>query len=272
MSTRLRTFAVVSSLSLVALASTGCRKSKGEDGKSGAATVTSAAVPKGGRCLLESAGTCTEYKDNALGLAESACKDLMKGSYAKESCPTAELMGVCERKGDKKFYYYGGSTPWVSDAQESCEKDGLEPGKFTAQPGAEQIAKDKTLPAASRIQGSCVTSSGTCEDLYGEMFEMQKSMCEQFDGKFSSSPCTTEKLVASCVKNGKVERLYEKDLKLQKLSELQNSCEKYAIPFGHFYPNPDAAAAPAKPALAGAKAKGASTAGGGGGSVKAKQK
>lgn len=267
MSTRLSTFVVVSSLSVIALASTGCRKPKGAEGKPGSATVTSATAPKGGSCLLENAGTCTEYQDNALGLAETSCKDLMKGSYSKESCPTAELMGVCERKGDKKFFYYGGSTPWVSDAQEACEKDGLEPGKFTAQPNAEQIAKDKALPTASRIQGSCVSSSGSCEDLYGEMFDMQKSMCEQFDGKFSSSPCTTEKLVASCVKRGKVERLYEKDLKFQKLSDLQNSCEKYAIPFGHFYPNPDSAAATAKPTLAGAKAKGTS-----GGSAKAKQK
>ena len=268
MSTRLRTFAIVSSLSLVALASTGCRKPKDGDGKSGSATVTSAGAPKGGRCLLESAGSCTEYKDNALGLAEASCKDLMKGAYSKESCPTADLMGVCERKGDKKFFYFGGSTPWVSDAQEACEKDGLEPGKFTAQPNAEQTAKDKALPTASRIQGSCVSSAGTCEDLYGEMFEMQKSMCEQFDGKFSTTPCSTEGLVASCVKNGKVERLYEKDLKFQKLSELQNSCEKYAIPFGHFYPNPDAAAATTKAASAGVKGKGGS----GGGSAKAKAK
>ncbi|MDF2697647.1 MAG: hypothetical protein K0S65_6030, partial [Labilithrix sp.] len=183
------------------------------------------------------------------------------GAYAKESCPTADLMGVCERKGgDKKFYYFGGSTPWVSDAQESCEKDGLEPGKFTAQPGAEQAAKDKALPTAARIQGSCINSAGSCEDLFGEAFDMQKSMCEQFDGKFSTSPCTSDKLVASCVKSGKVERLYEKDLKLQKLSELQSSCEKYAIPFGHFYPNPNAApsaAAAAKPTVkaSGAKAK-----------------
>jgi hypothetical protein len=269
MSIRLRTFVVVSSVSLVALATVACGKPK-SDGKAGSTNVTSAAAPKGGRCLLEKAGTCSEYKDNALGLAESACKDLMKGVYSKESCPTADLMGVCERKGDKKFFYFGGSTPWVSDAQESCEKDGLEPGKFTAQPGAEQIAKDKALPAPTRIQGSCINSAGTCEDLFGEAFEIQKSMCEQLDGKFSASPCTTDKLVASCVKNGKVERLYEKDLKSQKLSDLQSSCEKYAIPFGHFYPNPNAAAAAApKPVLAG-KAKGAST--GGGGSVKAKQK
>jgi hypothetical protein len=241
---------VVSSVSLLAIASVACGKPSSS--KPGAATLTSANAPKGGRCLLEKAGTCSEYKDNTLGLAESACKDLMKGAYSKESCPTADLMGVCERKGDKKFYYYGGSTPWVSDAQESCEKDGLEPGKFTAQPNAEQTAKDKALPTAAKIQGSCINSSGTCEDLYGEMFDMQKSMCEQFDGKFSTAPCTSDKLVASCVKNGKVERLY-------------------AIPFGHFYPNPNAAATTAKPALAGG-AKGAKPTSGGGGSAKAKQK
>lgn len=256
----LRNFVVVTSVSLIALATTACGKSKPGDAKAGAgqASLTSAAAPKGGRCLLENAGTCTEYKDNALGLAESACKDLMKGSYAKESCPTAELMGVCERKGDKKYYYFGGSTPWVSDAKESCEKDGLEPGAWTAQPNAEQTAKDKALPAASKIQGSC-TKSDICEDLYGEMFDMQKSMCEQFDGKFATTPCSTEKLVASCVKSGKVERHYEKDLKDQKMSDLQETCEKYAIPFGHFYTNPDyKPAAAAKPTLAG---KGAAKAG-----------
>jgi hypothetical protein len=200
---------------------------------------------------MENAGTCTEYEGNALGLTETMCKDVMKGSYAKESCPTAELMGVCERKNDKKFYYFGGSTPWVSDAKESCEKDGLEPGKFAAQPNAEQAAKEKAIPTAAKIQGSCIDSSGTCEDLFGEMFDMQKSMCEQFDGKFETTPCTSDKLVASCVKNGKVERLYEKDMKFQKLADLEKSCEKYAIPFGHFYANPNAAAANAKPTVAG---------------------
>jgi len=253
-----RNLFVLSAVSLVALATIACGKPGAKtDGKAGTTTLTSANAPKGGSCNLPKAGSCTEYADNALGLTESMCKDLIKGSYEKASCPTANLMGVCERKGDKKFYYFGGSMPWVSDAQNNCEKDGLEPGKFTAQPGAEQTAKDKAIPTGDRIQGSCTNSGGTCEDLFGDMFDMQKSMCEQFDGKFSTSACTAEKLVGSCVKNGKVERLYEKDLKFQKLADLQNSCEKYAIPFGHFYPNPDykPAAAAAAPAKAKAKAK-----------------
>lgn len=251
-------FFVVSAVSLMALASVACKPGNKTD-KAGSTTLTSAAAaaPKGGSCMQENAGTCEEYKDNALGLAESACKDLLKGKYSKEACPQANLMAVCERKNDKKYFYYGGSQPWLSDAKEACEKDGLEPGKLTAQPNAEQTAKEKALPDAARIQGSCVKQGGTCEDLYGEMFDLQKSTCEQFDGKFSTSPCTTDKLVASCVKNGKVERLYEKDLKLSKMSELQENCEKYAIPFGHFYPSPNAPkpAAPAGKGAAGAGAK-----------------
>jgi hypothetical protein len=252
---------VVSTVAFAALATVACGKPK--PNKVGATTLTSANAPKGGSCMQDKAGVCEEYKDNTLGLAESACKDLMKGAYSKESCPQANLMAVCERKNDKKFYYYGGSHPWLSDAKESCEKDGLEPGKLTAQPGAEQTAKDKALPTATTIQGSCTKQGGGCEDLYGEMFDMQKSMCEQFDGKFATTACPSEKLVASCVKNGKVERLYEKDLKFSKMSELQENCEKYAIPFGHFYPSPNAP----KPAAAPAKGKA-----GGGGAAKAKQK
>ncbi len=253
----LRNIVVVTSVSLIALATSACGKGKAEGGKAGSTSLTSAEAPKGGRCLLEKAGTCTEYKGNALGLAEGACTDLLKGAYAKEACPAAELMGKCERKGDTVFYYFGGEYPWVSDAEKSCAKDGLEPGKFTASAGAEQLAKEKALPATSKILGSCAhTSLGTCEDYTGADFDMLKGLCD----KFTATPCSTDKLVASCVKHGRVERLYESELKYQKMADLQKSCEGDAFPFGHFYPNPSytpakAAAAPAKAKAGASKAK-----------------
>jgi hypothetical protein len=249
---------VVTSALVLGLALTACgRGGKADPSKAGTANLTSASSPNGGSCNQDKAGTCSELADDVLGLAESACKDLVKGSYAKAPCPRANLMGVCERKNEKKYYYFGGALPWVSDAKESCEKDGLEPGKFTAQPNAEQTAKDQALPPATRIAASCMSGAGTCEDLYGESPDLQKTLCEQFDGKFSTSACPSDKLVASCVKNGKVERLYEASLHGKKLADLQTTCEKYALPFGHFYPN--ASYKPATPPAKKKKAKRAPT-------------
>jgi hypothetical protein len=71
------------------------------------------------------------------------------------------------------------------------------------------------------------------------------------------------------VKNGKVERHYTAELKNSKISEIQENCEKFAIPFGHYYPGPNAnaGAAPAK-AGAGGGAKPASAPAGGGAKAK----
>lgn len=274
---------VFSSLALVVMA---CGKSGDKAGAGGAAsssaTVTSGPVPKGGSCNLEKDGMCHEYADSALGMVEGLCTGMMKGTYAKASCSTANLMGVCEEKDEKKYYYYGNAdAPWVADAKEHCEKNAGAPGKWTAQPGAEEIAKTKALPAADKIGGSCTKESGSCDDVWGQMMDLQKGSCEAVDGKWATTPCQVDKLVASCVKNGKVTRYTDKDLKTQggKLSDLQELCEKVSFPFGHFYPGPNApaaggaaAAGGAKAAAGGGAAKAAAPTNGGGGAAKAKKK
>src|SRR5438874_578826 len=133
----------LSSLSLLAVVA--CGKPSGKDGAS-TTDVTSANAPKGGSCLEDKSGICTEYSDNPLGFAEVACKDMYKGTYQKTSCPTANLIGTCQRKaekdgkpGDKEFYYFGnGKAAWTDDAKEDCEKNPLLPGTFSAQAGNEQ--------------------------------------------------------------------------------------------------------------------------------------
>jgi len=250
------------SFALVGLTVAACGKPSKEGGGASSTTTTSGPVPKGGSCNVEKQGICEEYADSALGLAEGACKSLLKGSYAKAACSQTNLMGVCETKDEKKFYYFGNSVaPWVSDAKEDCEKNAITPGKFTAQPNAEETAKTKTMPDASKISASCMEESGQCEDIIVDALDMEKSSCESGGGKYATSACPTAGLVASCVKRGKVVRYYEKALKTQKMSELQTFCDSGGILFGHFYADPNAPKAPAaggggaKPAAKPASAK-----------------
>jgi hypothetical protein len=277
----------VTSLTLAALALVACGKSSSSSAgsTSSSATTTSAGpAPKGGSCLEEKAGVCTEYGDNPLGMAEGACTSMFKGTYQKTACPTADLMGVCERKDDKQYYYFGnGVAPWVSDAKKDCEQNPLSPGKWVPQPNAEQAAKDKAIPAASKIAGSCKKKDGSCDDIHGRLADMEKSTCEELGGTYATTPCSTENLVGSCAKHGKVSRYYTDSLKTFSVKELTENCED-ALSEGHYYPGPAAPAAAAakggggakgglaapaaKAAGGGANAKGAA---GGGGAAPAKK-
>ncbi len=239
--------------SLVALSAVACGKLSS---KPGTTETTSANMPKGGSCDEAKAGICTEYSDNPLGIAESACKSMFKGSYAKTSCPTANLMGVCEKKtdkgaaGDKEYYYFGnGIAPWVEDAKKDCENNVLSPGgKFTAQPNAEATAKEKGIPEAAKIVASCVKSDNTCDDIIGRMPELDKSFCEDGGGKFNDGKaCDSANLVGSCLKHGKVSRYFTANLKSQTMKELQSDCES-GFSEGHWYQGPNAPAD--KPAAA----------------------
>ncbi len=249
------------SFAIVGLTVAACGKPTSKDGQAGATTVTSAPVPKGGSCNVEKQGICEEYADSALGLAEGACKSLLKGSYAKAACSQQNLMGVCETKDEKKFYYFGNSVaPWVSDAKEDCEKNAITPGKFTAQPNAEEQAKTKALPAADKISNHCMEETGQCEDIIVDPLDMEKQSCESGGGTYGAGACPTAGLVGSCVKRGKVVRYYEKALKSQKMSDLQTFCDSNGILFGHWYADPNAptaapAAKAAKPAAKAKKAK-----------------
>jgi len=249
---------LVSSFTLVTVALVGCSlppsKKKADSEAVGTTTTTSASLKGGASCNHEKSGRCTEFKkDDPLGLLETGCKDIQKATFTKDTgCASANLMGTCERQDAKEFYYFGGAIPWVQDAKTSCEKDGLTPGKFTASPNAEQTAKDKAVPTPDHIVASCTEKDGTlCEDLYGDLVELQTSSCEQGGRKLAKTPCASEKLVGSCVKEGTTERHYEPELKWMKLADLQKNCESSSILYGHWYPNADfkeatPAAAPAK--------------------------
>lgn len=277
MTTFSRLSTVAFALSLVAVAACGKPTKGSAAGATGSATLTNAAAaPKGGSCMEEKTGICTEYSDNPLGFAESACKDMFKGTYSKNACPTQNLIGTCQKKddknpngGDKEFYYFGNSKgAWLDDAQADCEKNPLTPGKFTAQPGVEQAAKDNALPKAANITASCVKKDGTCEDITGRLGELEKSFCEDGgSGTYKDGQaCPTENLVGSCIKQGKVSRYYTASLKGQSVKSLTKECEDFAlVGKNHWYPGPAAPAAAAAPA-----AKAAGKAVKGGGSSKAK--
>lgn len=261
----------VASITFVGLALVACGKPSGKGADpSGSATTTSGAAPKGGSCLEDKAGLCTEYNDNPLGMAEGACTSMFKGTYQKSACPTADLMGVCERKDEKEYYYFGnGAAPWLSDAKKDCEQNPLTPGKFVPQPNAEQAAKDKAIPSASKIVGSCKKKDGSCDDIHGRLADMEKSSCEDLGGTYATTACSSENLVGSCAKHGKVSRYYSDSLKLFTVKELTENCED-ALSEGHYYPGPAAPAAAAAKGGAGKPAAKAAGGAGGAGGAKAK--
>jgi hypothetical protein len=256
-----------SALTFAGILLAGCGKpSGGGGGGAGSATTNSAPAPKGGSCNIEKEGICQEFSENPLGMAEGLCKDMLKGTFKKEACPAADLLGTCKEKdGDKKMYYFGNArAAWVSDAKEDCEKNPLQPGAtFTAAPGAEEAAKtpEKAIPAASKISGSCADPDGTqCEDHFGSMTDLDKDMCTQSGHKWATTACPADELAGSCLGRGKVTRYYKKMTKITKASAMQKFCEDASIlGANHWYPAPgfDAkAAAPAgKAAAPAAKAK-----------------
>lgn len=274
MSTVSRTFTIAAVVS-VGLLAAACGKpsGKGAPGEAGSATVTSGLAPKGGSCLEEKAGLCHEYTENPLGMAEGLCKDLLKGTYSKNACPTADLVGTCKKKdGDKTLYYFANShAAWVEDAKKDCEKNPLAEGAtFTAAPGAEEAAKTKAIPTPNKISGSCANPDGTvCEDHFGEHMDLDKEACSAMKLTWSTTPCATEELYGSCLERGKVTRYYKKMTKLTKASAMQNYCESNSSEFlgaAHWYPAPGVDLSDAKPAAkaasapakaAGAKAKAA---------------
>lgn len=249
-----------SALAFVGVLAAACGKPSGS-GPAGSSTTSSAPAPKGGSCNEEKVGICHEYKDNPLGMAESLCKDMLKGTFKKEACPQTDLIGTCnEKDGDKKLYYFGNArAAWVSDAKEDCEKNPLSQGStFTPAPGAEEAAKtaEKAIPPASKIAGSCANPDGTqCEDHFGELIDMDKDMCNQSGHKWATTPCPTEELQGSCLGRGKVTRYYKKMTKLTKASAMQGFCESGSIlGASHWYPAPGAATADTKPTAPAGKA------------------
>jgi hypothetical protein len=238
----------------VSLAAIGC--SKGAGGASGAAAADPNA-PKGGSCMQDKAGLCTEFSENPAGLAEGACTSLMKGTYSKAACSHDSTIGSCQSKGDTTYYYFGNASgPWTEDAQDDCKT--IHEGTFTATAGAAETAKAKAIPTPDKILASCTQDTGSCDDEYGDpiKLDISKSFCAAPATWADAKACPTDNLVATCLSGGTAHRYYATYLKKNGISmaDLGNLCKSSGIGYSHFYPAPGAPTAPVV-AAAGSKGK-----------------
>jgi hypothetical protein len=248
--------ALVGSLTVVVLALvTGCSKGSGSSGGTAAAN-----GPKGGSCMQAQAGICQNFSDNPGGIAEGTCTSLLKGTYAKTACATDNTIGSCAAKdGDTVYYYVGNATaPWPDDAAADCKM--THEGTFTATAGAAEVAKQKALPTADKIQASCMTSFGLCDDYFGDPMSVgiKTSMCTAPDGTLAQGKaCPTDDLVATCLTPGKAERYYASYMKKTgtTLASAEDLCKNSTIVgTGHFYADPGGATLlAAKPTKGGKK-------------------
>lgn len=189
-------------------------------------------APKGGSCDKPSEGSCEEYKDSALGLAEGFCKTA-GGTYEKKSCSKDKLIGTCVKEsGDKEYVYEGnGMNQTTADAKDDCEKNPITKGKWTDGPSA-AAAKDRKAPEASKIKYSCDKSEelNSCDDYsVTDVADMHKSMCDSMKGKYATAGCPSANLVGSCVfPEGRTTRYYlpvKKDAFTMTADERKKDCE-----------------------------------------------
>jgi hypothetical protein len=237
------TLALVTALSLVSLAAIGCSKSSSGTAAAGSANPN---APKGGSCMQDKAGLCTEYSENPGGLAESACTALIKGTYSKDSCSRDNTIGSCQSKGDTTYYYFGNADgPWTEDAADDCKK--IHEGTFTATPGAAETAKLKALPTPDHILASCTHDPGSCDDFYGDPIKVSidKAFCDGDGTWVDGKACPTDGLVATCLSGGAAKRYYAAYLKKNSVSVsgLGTLCAGGSIGYSHFYPAPGASTA-----------------------------
>jgi hypothetical protein len=247
---------VTTSLSVaISVVAFGCSKGSGSSG-SGTTSATNANAPKGGSCMQDKAGLCTEFTENPAGLSEGLCTSLMKGTYSKAACSRDNTIGSCQSKDDATYYYFGNSSgPWTEDAADDCKN--IHEGTFTATPGAADTAKAKALPAPDHILASCVQDANTCDDYYGDPIKVgiSKSFCDGSGQWNDGKACATDGLVATCLSGGAAHRYYAGYLKKNgvTMDGLASLCKSGSIGYSHFYP---AAGAPASgPAVAATKGK-----------------
>ena len=240
----------------VSLAAIGCSKG---GGASAGASAADPNAPKGGSCMQDKAGLCTEFSENPGGLAEGTCTALMKGTYSKASCTRDNTIGACQAKGDATYYYFGNASgPWTEDAADDCKN--IHEGTFTATPGAADTAKAKALPTADKILASCTQDTGSCDDEYGDpiKLDISKSFCSAPATWADAKACPTDSLVATCLSGGTAHRYYAAYLKKNGISmaDLGNLCKSGSIGYSHFYPAPGAPSAAPVVAAAGKGKKG----------------
>jgi hypothetical protein len=231
------TFAFVA----LSVAAIGCSKGSGGAG----ASATDPNAPKGGSCMQDKAGLCTEFSDNPGGLAEGTCTAIMKGSYSKASCSRDNTIGACASKGDSTYYYFGNASgPWTEDAADDCKN--IHEGTFTPTPGAADTAKAKAIPTPDKILASCTQDATSCDDEYGDpiKLDISKSFCSAPATWADAKACPTDNLVATCLSGGTAHRYYATYLKKNGISmnDLGNLCKSSSIGYSHFYPAPNAPA------------------------------
>jgi hypothetical protein len=246
--------AVTSTLAIaLSVAAIGCSKSGG-----GGATASDPSAPKGGSCMQDKAGLCTEFSENPAGLAEGACTSLMKGTFSKASCSKDNTIGSCQAKSDVTYYYFGNASgPWTEDAADDCKT--IHEGTFTPTPGAADNAKAKALPTPDKILASCTQDATACDDEYGDPIkvDLSKSFCSAPATWADGKACPTDSLVGTCLSGGTAHRFYAAYLKKNGISmtDLGNLCKSSSIGYSHFYPAPGAPAAPVVAAASGNKGK-----------------
>jgi hypothetical protein len=248
-------FATTTIALAVSLAAIGCSKSAG--GGSSGSSAADPGAPKGGSCMQDKAGLCTEFGDNPAGLAEGACTSLMKGTYAKTACSHDNSIGSCASKGDTTWYYFGNASgPWTEDAADDCKN--IHEGTFTATAGAADTAKAKAIPTSDKILASCVQDANACDDEYGDpiKLDISKSFCSAPATWADAKACPSDSLVGTCLSGGTAHRYYAGYLKKNGVSmtDLANLCKSSSIGYAHFYPGP-AAPAPGPVVAAGGKGK-----------------
>jgi hypothetical protein len=124
------------------------------------------------------------------------------------------------------------------------KKDDL--GKVAAEKAGETTTTSAGI-AAAKASCNMLTELGTCNEYRaGSSFGVEKSLCENFHGKFSNAGCSSEGQIGSCLMSeGEVKRYYGSkragDHALS-VEEAKGDCESDVVN-GVFTVDPNAAAA-----------------------------
>ena len=111
-------------------------------------------------CMVEAESTCTEYTgaESSSSFAKGMC-EAEKGKYATGLCPTADVLGTCDRDAAKPdatreiSYTTGGKKMTLDDAKLACFGD----FKAVGAPSAPASAEASAAPSASAAPDASAT-------------------------------------------------------------------------------------------------------------------
>jgi hypothetical protein len=156
----------------------------------------------------------------------ATCAMVGAGVPRKEACPTAGVIGTCD-KGDslQRLYFVWGDAAWATEhAKQSCE---FQHGKFTAAENPTRAA----FPGMSKVRMSCDTrkTTDTCTETMEVATEWMLSdntdkECGT-DVRTTTKPCPKEGVLGSCDKrDGSVQRYYKGEMAYTEASAKED-CE-----------------------------------------------